>query len=230
MIPFLSCQDISDNVIQRLGIYAFDNVIQSLHPDEEDADHHSRFGVIAFRELLKQAVFEYDKYFSFYWQKSFPEQITDYTFYSNFDDYVKGIIVAESSIIYVPVCILRININGRTQMRSIRYVAPTLYTQFPVSFVEALARHPIYFDFTPEANEITSNSGVYKDLDYEKFLTAFELKYLEKLKSIRDTGKANLPIEVLSNLDDLYSERQTQWDTYIETNPNSLKLWGMRGF
>lgn len=223
---FLSCNQVNEDVVSRNALYTWDSALDALAPLEEKTGVH---GVIAFKKIFEQTVFRYNQAFPMPFHMVFPNGIVgNYTFRSNFEQLLEGKIT-EPELILVPVSILSANGNGRAMIRSLRYIKPTLYAVWQIDRLNALVELPSIVRFN-DNETLSEDSGIYGDVEYEKFLVFFEYNFLRYLKSQRDNVKLQLPIELFGNLDELISENKEVYDTLWNTNAQPFALWGLRGY
>lgn len=223
---FLSCNQVNVDVVSRNALYTWDSALDALAPLEEKTGVH---GTQAFKKIFEQTVFRYNQAFPMPFQMLFPQGIVgDYTFKSNFEDYLAGK-VSEKQLILVPSGILSANGNGRAMVRSLRYVKPRLYSAWLITWINAQVELPSIVRFN-EDETLSDDSGIYGDVEHEKFMVFFEYNFLQYLKSQRDNVKLQLPIDLFGNLDELISQNKEHYDTMWATNAQPLNLWGLRGY
>lgn len=223
---FLSCNQVNEDVVSRNALYTWDSALDALAPLEEKTGVH---GVVAFKRIFEQTVYRYNQAFPMPFQMRFPNGILgNYTFKSNFNGLLEGKI-QEHDLILVPISILSANGNGRAMVRSLRYIKPTVYAVWQIDVLNALVELPSVVKFNDNGT-LTNDSGIYGDVDYEKFLVFFEYNFLKYLKSQRDNVKIQLPIELFGNLDELIADNKEVYDTFWNTNAQPFIFWGLRGY
>lgn len=223
---FLSCNQVNVDVVSRNALYTWDSALDALAPLEEKTGVH---GVQAFKKIFEQTVFRYNQAFPMPFQFRFPEGISgNYRFVSNFDAYMRGE-VPEDKLILIPTGILSANGNGRAMVRALRYVKPQLYSAWLITWINAQVELPSIVRFN-EDETLSDDSGIYGDVEHEKFMVFFEYNFLKYLKSQRDNVKLQLPIDLFGNLDELISDNKEHYDTMWSTNAQPLNLWGLRGY
>jgi hypothetical protein len=210
---------IKDRVISDLGLGLFDNFFNLF-------DNDSKKGPYIFRDIVKQAIIEYSRYFP-------PElhfylnNIREMSFTDNSQQVIQGV-VSPDNLMLIPSGISRIGWRF-TAAYWWRYDAPIL-RGYQGNFLYGPCYYFAPFPYVLELaddGDFTEDSAIYL-LEIGKdnyFLVFLDLLVAERIKRIKDSVNISSLIEILPNIDSTISDLKEHKDTLLHSISKIFRMW-----